>query len=859
MVSVIERNVAKLRIESIGKVILCFAQQSGGHALNTVSAAVERSLSTDAWNTILKERDKHGKTPTHFVAINGHRQTGKIFLRCCQERLIVDIHDLSKNSPLWYALTHGHWDIATDLLLWGASPKTPRAVPDLQVRRYIGQFQRSKSGRSSDINSRHMYFDKVGKNWFSHTEKRTFSHKTNTSFGVAQCINPGVKIFDAREESKPGRPRATLTSPEERSRFLRNAVSRDKRKMMYIYDLAVIASNCGSSLVHIACSTRDENLLQRIIDVRGKLDSNCDGLGLTPLMHSMLSGINMEIILSDQKEHFDMDTAVKALVWKGINCGTSQKLLENALLQFVDVKLARNKYETMKGVTSYPRQRMNRFHCIMQEKEFEHFLQDVARATDNAKEDSYTEDDIETAHSSTDVIFTEDEIKMLSDIHRYLRSVTHYERQTSTACSKMNGTVLSDEYLKQMLFSVMKNAPSDIKRALVFLLLITGQGWSTEALLDVAECNKNVHKMLGSNIFGDFNALDCLMIAAKAKVSRGIPMPSSIQPHLVERLIQSHELTLNEDVILQAADKNLWNLLQPIAISTLTSNDAWTSSWQRAIALAAARGELDFIKAVCDQISISKLPVGGKQHFAAYLCLAALFGKTNVTKYFLRSGAPVVMDNESSVSKRILGEHYRDSWNVLHFAIKGNSADTVETVIKFCKFEKEFMQGVNYDSLYRLAAHLGSTSTAAILLRSFRGKHLTPSKADWEAYLLKAAQRGQEEFCIKVVSDHDIDLMVVDERNRNLSHYCAIYDMDRLMLLVQQKAPTATSVRDLDGYFPYEYAILLGNHKSAQYITKTTESQQMSRLSESPFALRMASVYFGDKGTETVRECRSVD
>ncbi|KAK3088996.1 hypothetical protein FSP39_000003 [Pinctada imbricata] len=553
-------------------------------------------------------------------------------------------------------------------------------------------------------------------------------------------------------------------------------------------------------------------LLSKAKEYFGTGQSHFDtGYKFSPFMHSVLSrnADAIDIVRADNSFKIENIEFWRAFIWTYSKDDVPCKFLEISLFNLLEMVLRKSemteeKQSLLNEITNDHARK--RFAPILGESTFiDGLLRRVIRMMNEDK--NYSLD--------------EEQVKIFLDLHSYIRNreerhigKTAILREQVTPISfhsdgQENGKV-SSEYVKDLATHLLIQNAEKLEKQIVFLLIFTGQEWCIEALLDAADQNKDIQTLLSSKLFGSFSFLDCLLTALSKRVNR-ISLAN-----VTERVLTSLENTIDEDVVMFAVREQLWDALKPIAVRTLAQQGELSFCWHHAFASAALCGNIDFVQSLLNLMSLSRLPEPAKSRFGVHLSLASLTGKTDVVRLLLRAGAPIVLDTKSEEIKILMGKHYRDNWTVLHYAVKSNVALTLETVAKFCKFDKDFMSSLQYGSLFEvLSSSVGNTVIMTFLTRMFKEKGIQPSHAEWEKYALEAAKNGFEELCSYIVETGSVDVMCVDSRHRNLLHYCALRDMDKLLGKLINNASAAANTKDLDGFTPYEYAFCLGNQNTA--------------------------------------------
>ncbi|XP_062591258.1 uncharacterized protein LOC134252762 [Saccostrea cucullata] len=799
-------HFGKLETKTLGQLLLQTAVSLKVHLTETLTRTFYRILDQEQWEEAVEEVDKHGRSIFHFVAIFGWETIARILSEVVHRENLpgfpLNKADYAGASPLWYALAHKHWKIARLFLLNGANPILQRAVPGCFIKR-------PKPAEINDVcfhecEDSHSLISKHG---IKMSARRKVKLTDNKDSSVGVLLN-GMKSSilesknDQQQIEKSGTKKA-VCQPNYRAIL----INKEQKMTEYLFKKAHLSRTSGFSLIHFASGVGDLKLFEEILSIsENKLKVNDDYMNMGYRCAILGNQRSICDIYHKNSIHLSDNQTFHSIVWQALRTETVQRNVFHflfSLLGFVyDNTLTSGKTPLLRYQT------VPKYHGFSYKHEGFKFADFLTKLCENLSEQGVEKNLIDQLKTKVQYIY--------GKIQNYLKEKLHFIAQQTSEKNPQLEIILTN-FLKTV------DANTRIDENDILLLLSTTQPWVISSLIAASKTNKYLSKLLRKQLLWNLNILDCIVISLPKDYGRSdaVFLHQQDISDEVSALADQFGLILQETTIHFACNKSLWTFLRIVASKVIPREKELKVCWQLSLAQAVREGQLDFLKSILDNISISKLPETVQASFAALLCKAAFYGQTDIVKYLFRKSVPIRFDTENPMFVDLLDKIYVKNFDVIEYAIRSKRPETVDTVIKFCKYDREFMKAAKPESYFELAASTGDWPIMKYFTEIF-SKHGRPTKQTWERFFIGAASKGQEDFCAQILTNFkDVDVLCVDKRNKHALHYCGIYNMKRVAQFVLDKTTRGFDVSDSDGMRPIDYAVLLGNIEVVQLFNET--------------------------------------
>lgn len=783
--NIMSSQISRFKMKTLGQLLLQTTISKRKNLTENLIRAFHRVIERKQWEMVLQEKENHGRNTFHFIAIYGWEKIARQLVQLVphvesKSNVPLNETDLAGASPLWYALAFKRWKLAKLYILAGANAFLQRAVP--------GCFM--KKPKSPDIN------DVLFK------ECEQFNVLTSAR-GIKLSTRRKIQSFKDVDSCTTGEIITSSKNVSEtkcQQKLMPPSIDRDKKRVEYLLKKAYMSQMNGYSLIHFASRTGDSKLLEEILSISD--EKHKYGEILSQAGHR-LAIIGNQTAICDVYQKYGVnhanDDVFHSIVWQALRNEDIQSNVYRFLffmLGFVydnSIKSSETSLQRYKCAPTY-----RGFNYKYEKQRFAEYLENLCKALSAQGEDQNL-------------------IAQLKSILQYIyrRVNTHSMERKNFETLEIYSQSLDPSSMENNMTTFLKSIDGKCKtdEKDILLLLSMNQTWIIRSLLAVSKTNKFVAKLLSRQLLWNLNMLDCIIIALPEDHGRTEKV-SFFQQDMcesIEILVNLLNLYPQELTIRLASKKCLWIFLMHVATRVIPKERELKVSWQISLTQAVRCGHIAFVKSIVDNISIPKLPEVVQASFAALLCCGAFYGQTEIVKYLFRKSVSIKFDKENPMFADLLGDIYVKHNDVLEYAIRSKQPETVDAVIKFCKFDKEFMKNTKPADYFELAANQGIWQIMKNFLDLF-GNNELPSKSSWEKFFMKAAQRGQEEFCAKLLAESKtIDVLNVDKSNKNVLHYCGMYNMQNVTQLVLEKSSTGVDLSDSDGMRPMDYAVNLGN------------------------------------------------
>lgn len=783
--NIMSSQISRFKMKTLGQLLLQTTISKRKNLTENLIRAFQRVIERKQWEMVLQENENHGRNTFHFVAIYGWETIARQIVQIAHvessSNFPLNKTDLAGASPLWYALAFKRWKLARLYLLAGASAFLQRAVP--------GCFM--KKPKSPDIND---ILFKECEQFNVLTSARGI--KISTRRKVQSFKNPDNSITGKNITSSS----KTVSGTECRQKNMPPSIDRDKKRVEYLLKKAYMSQLNGYSLIHFASRIGDSKLLEEILSISDEKHKYGDVLSQGG---HRLAIIGNQTAICDIYQKYSVnhadDDVFHSIVWQVLRNEDIQSNVYRFLfcmLGFVYDNSIKSSETSLQRFECSPTYRG--FSYKYEKQRFIEYLEKLCEALSAQGEDKKL-----IAQLKSKIQYIYKRVNTYSMERNNFETLEIYSQSLDT--SSVESTMTT--FLKSI------DGKSKIDEKDILLLLSMNQTWIIRSVLAVSKTNKFVAKLLSRQLLWNLNMLDSIIIALPEDHGRteNVSLFQQDMCESIEILVDLLNLCPQEMTIRLASKKCLWVFLMHVATRVIPKERELKVSWQISLTQAVRCGHIDFVKSILDNISIPKLPEVVQASFAALLCCGAFYGQTEIVKYLFRKSVPIKFDKDNPMFVDLLGEIYVKQFDVLEYAIKSQQPETVDAVIKFCKYDKEFMKSTKPAEYFELAANQGIWKIMKNFLDLF-GNNELPSKSSWEKFFIKASERGQEDFCAKILAEgKTIDVLNVDKSNKNVLHYCGIHNMKNLTQLVLEYSSTGIDLSDSDGMRPMDYAVDLGN------------------------------------------------
>lgn len=783
--NIMSSQISRFKMKTLGQLLLQITISKRKNLTENLIRAFHRVIERNQWKILLQEKENHGRNTFHYVAIYGWETIARQLVQLnphveSKSNVPLNETDLAGASPLWYALAFKRWKLAKLYLLAGASAFLQRAVPGCFI----------KKPKSPDIND------------ILFKECEEFNVLTSAR-GIKMSRRRKIRSFKDVDNCTTGEiitSSKNVSGTKGQQKLMPPSINRDKKRVEYLLKKAYMSQMNGYSLIHYASRFGDLKLLEEILSISDEKQNYGDILSQAG---HRLAVIGNQPAICDVYQKYGVNHAdhdiFHSIVWQALRNEDIQSNVYRflfSMLSFVYDNSIKSSETSLQRVECVPYYRG--FNYKHEKQRFIEYLEKLCKALSAQGEDQNL-----IAQLKSKIQYIYKKVNMYSMERKIFETLEIYSQSFDTSSA--------ENTLTTFLKSIDGKSKTDEKD--ILLLLSMNQTWIIKSLLAVSKTNKFVARLLSRQLLWNLNMLDCIIIALPEDHGRTEKV-SFFQQDIcesIEILFNLLKLCPQEMTIRLASKKCLWVFLMHVATLVIPKERELKVSWQISLTQAVRSGHITFVKSILDNISIPKLPEIVQASFAALLCCGAFYGQTEIVKYLFRKSVPIKFDKENPMFVDLLGGIYVKHNDVLEYAIRSKQPETVDAVIKFCKYDKEFMKSTKPADYFELAANQGIWQIMKNFLDLF-GNNELPSKSSWEKFFIKAAERGQEEFCAKMLAEgKTIDVLNVDKSNKNVLHYCGMYNMKNVTQLVLEKSSIGVDLSDSDGMRPMDYAVDLGN------------------------------------------------
>lgn len=783
--NIMSSQISRFKMKTLGQLLLQITISKRKNLTENLIRAFHRVIERNQWKILLQEKENHGRNTFHYVAIYGWETIARQLVQLnphveSKSNVPLNETDLAGASPLWYALAFKRWKLAKLYLLAGASSFLQRAVPGCFI----------KKPKSPDIND------------ILFKECEEFNVLTSAR-GIKMSRRRKIRSFKDVDNCTTGEiitSSKNVSGTKGQQKLMPPSINRDKKRVEYLLKKAYMSQMNGYSLIHYASRLGDLKLLEEILSISDEKQNYGDILSQAG---HRLAVIGNQPAICDVYQKYGVNHAdhdiFHSIVWQALRNEDIQSNVYRflfSMLGFVYDNSIKSSETSLQRVECVPYYRG--FNYKHEKQRFIEYLEKLCKALSAQGEDQNL-----IAQLKSKIQYIYKKVNMYSMERKNFETLEIYSQSFDTSSA--------ENTLTTFLKSIDGKSKTDEKD--ILLLLSMNQTWIIKSLLAVSKTNKFVARLLSRQLLWNLNMLDCIIIALPEDHGRTEKV-SFFQQDIcesIEILFNLLKLCPQEMTIRLASKKCLWVFLMHVATLVIPKERELKVSWQISLTQAVRSGHITFVKSILDNISIPKLPEIVQASFAALLCCGAFYGQTEIVKYLFRKSVPIKFDKENPMFVDLLGGIYVKHNDVLEYAIRSKQPETVDAVIKFCKYDKEFMKSTKPADYFELAANQGIWQIMKNFLDLF-GNNELPSKSSWEKFFIKAAERGQEEFCAKMLAEaKTIDVLNVDKSNKNVLHYCGMYNMKNVTQLVLEKSSIGVDLSDSDGMRPMDYAVDLGN------------------------------------------------
>lgn len=807
----IEKHMKSFTYTAIGEVILNVTIRDENIIYARMITKTMVSLATESsYDTIMSCKDKHGKTSLHHAAKNGNLVllqyvASKLKTNQVGESPTLDILDAAKASPLWYALSNQHWKCAQCLLIAGCDPTSKRAIPDFDVKRRFTILPRKTETSLNNI-TRNCLVD-----WNINFGRRVFPSKVNKSANMARRMGKCKgNIFELKQQNVSRRNKAKQSIIQTKVVVVKIERTPDYKKTLQLVKLAHIAIRNGVGLIHMAYIFRKHDLVSQIVGLDKTSVHAENKLGVSPLVCALVNG-NIEAV---QKEARKDKKILQALVWKFMSSAKHQDQLVYTLTQllryFSRRCAARSEEHIFSHLTAHVLGNYDDSNHVLENAltwgltsftAFTALLSDVKQILNKFYEDTVVREFITLFH--------------YLPFGDYTQKYNRYSCMTDPPLDQIQQAV--SEMIRKQISSV---GIGNIPRETWTVLLFSGESWVMKTLLD--ELEETNDAMLKTPFMLDFTITDLIPFSVQSEdiCSRYTLEQENIE-HFRRAIKMEATLTLKSDIVDIAKDRHLWKYLELIGQHILVESGELNPVWQIVMAKASETGQINFIKCILSSLEVSKMTNEQKYCFIAFICIASVNGHYEIVRYLERSRIPLVGEMDQPSIKELMGQFYVSGWNILDYAVKGNSVDTVNFLLKCLKDDKSIRTYVNGRGLLKLSAEKGNIDiykSVCHFMDKVIGLAVTREELD-EAYRL-CLIKGRETFCIHLVEQKHTSLVIyTDDRSSSL-HYAASHGMCLLTERIMKSRPEIIDQANTQGYTALDYANLFGKIVVAQLLVE---------------------------------------
>ncbi|XP_063420163.1 uncharacterized protein LOC134705345 [Mytilus trossulus] len=825
----IEKHIKSIKQNGLSGLIMYVIARNEKDVCHHLFTKTLVSIGIESYDDVLQYRDIEQKTALHHGAKNGNLLslqflTSQITTLWVGEVDLLNSMDTFQASPLWYALSNRHWKCAQFLLIKGCITKCSRTVPDFETKRtFKASVEKLSENIISNFSSGNMNIS------FS---KRVYQTKVNRSVKMAYRL--GQKrgnIFEVKNPTKEKRNSQKQKRRKNTLSPLKIERSNDYKRTMVLIKLSKAAEVNGAGIIHVAYALGDQTLISHINAQESTAFKQEDRWGRLPIIYA-IKHENFDIVRPNEINQ--ESSIVKALIWKFMSTNQNQSKLVYFLTQLLSFVCRR--YASRLETPYFSEDETGAFTYQLKET--------IERSNSNSLKVPKTIMPFETSCLNSEQKFTgllanmEHMLKLFFDaeaIETFLGLFNFHRRgqyrhiYNSYSCvvfpveatEGQNQLTLANMIKDQISAAGVTNIPKE----LLTVLLISGESWVYELLID-SLTNESENKLKDPYLL-DLTIIDIvpLSIQSENEYDKIVLLPEVIKQ--IERVLKlESSLTLHSDVVGIAKEKKLWSYLEVVGHHTLIGSGVLSSVWQTVMAKAAESGQIQFMKSILSSLEVSKMTDEQKSCFTAFICLASLTGQVETVKYLIRNRIPLISHLDESPIKDLLGKSHVPSWGVLEYAVKGNSTDTIDFLLKCFREDRTIKNSVKGRDLLKLAIQNGNKDVfqhLCIYVHKELGQTVTRQEIE-EAYKI-SLMRGREEFCLQLL-EHNKTSLVVNTGNNKMSslHFAAIHGMYSLVEKIIQTRPEVVNQIDGKGYSAADYAVFCGRTRIANLLTENKRS-----------------------------------
>lgn len=667
-------------------------------------------------------------------------------------------------SPLWYAVTHQHWDIAKVFVCFDCKSMFTNVVSHLYTKGRFVQNVVEKENVLTD--APHCYWQ----------YRKPFPHLTNTSHFVASAIAPNIPCFEVRENNVVCL-RKHCKEHIQTDRLKIHLEDKEKRfETKQLLSLSKMALKHKCSLIHVLCSTGNTKAVKELQRYKPNEWNIKDENGLYPIIYAVAGG-KVDII-NAVKCDLDTTNAVEMVwvcLWKMVKLDQEQN----------------NKINVVKK---------DRFDIAI----------DNLRPLVPKEDDKNEKESIEKERILSVITAIKDAKYKVCQEGFGMRSVWYM--------TSMLENVSDDENLQGKIKSLLKKAirKLDIGRLqpVMWIALLASKPWVLQTLIDTwLDDNVFVSKITGK-FFGMFSLIDMIIICAEPAKQENLDLDVKPFEDIIAKLLAKSNIHLQEAMLLLASKKNLWDILEEVVRKTVKSFSDVTGLWHKVMIQCIKNPNgMSCLRTFVESINLYKLEDEKKQVFHAYECLASLYKREDVIRYLFKCHIPICGFTRDMEVMRLCESHFPDDWNILHYALRGGSVSTLDVILRFLRYDVGFLKSSNLTGLVSMSFSQRNSDIQEKLM-TFLQKYVNEEvlAVNWNEVFLNATKHGNQISSLQLMDEKTVDYSYCDSEKRNALHYAAILGLPK-MVDELMKRDTARSLHTLDqhGKYPIDYAIVFGH------------------------------------------------
>ncbi|KAJ8306251.1 hypothetical protein KUTeg_016796 [Tegillarca granosa] len=774
----IEACIAKIDLVNevvFAQMLLCTSRKTNENMLLSMINKIGDRYTKEEWKYILREYDRNGFSTLHNVVRNGFIGAAIALLSRVGSYRSFSCEDSKPRhrteQPIWYSLAYQQWDMAKVLLYFNCESRFTNVVSHLYMK---GRFmQKVVEEENPLIDVPHCYWQ----------YRKPFPHLTNTSHSVASAIAPNIPCFGVRENN-------VLCLKQKEKRLVQRVRQRidleDKEKRFEAKQLLLsskIARKYGCSLIHVLCATGN---IKAVKELQSYIPSEWnikDENGLHPIIYAVAGG-KIDVI---NAVNCDLDTTnalemVWVCLWKIMTLGQDQS---------------------------------NRIK-VMKKDRFDIAIDNLQPLVPNNDEKEGTESIEKERILSLITAVKNAKYKVCQE--GFIPKSTWF---MTSGLENINGGDNLEAKVKSLLKKGMRNLDIGRLQPVLWISVLASQPWVLQTLIDIwLDDNIFVSKITGK-FFGMFSLIDMIIICAEPANQEDLDPDLRPYGNITSKLLSKSNIPIKDEIILLAAKKNLWDILEEIVRKTVHSFSDVTNLWHKVLIQSIKNPNgMSFLRTFVESINLYKLEDEVKKVFHAYECLASLYKRDDVIRYLFKCHIPICRFTRDMNVLRLCKSHFPDEWNILHYTLRGESVSTLDVILRFLRYDVGFLKSSNLTGLVSMSFTQRNSDIQERLI-AFLQKYLHDEvlAIDWNVVFLNVAKHGNQISALQLMDEKRIDFAYCDKEKRNVLHYAAILGLSKLVDRLM-KTNTSRDLHTLDQHdkYPIDYAILFGHADVIQNI-----------------------------------------